>query len=81
MQNAQLEAFISRLTGLHKEKNQITEMITEVKHEAKSSGFDGDALSELVKRILMDEAKVEKAKHREEVARIYAEAIGQGSLF
>jgi uncharacterized protein (UPF0335 family) len=79
--NSQIQAFIDRLVGLHKERKQISEMITEVKSEAKNSGYDADAMSEIVKRVLMNEEKIEKAKQKEEIARIYAEAIGQMSLF
>lgn len=81
MENAHLQAFIDRLVGLHKERKELGEMIGEVKNEARSAGFDIDGLSEIVRRVLMTEDKVNKAKQREEIARVYAESIGQSSLF
>ena len=81
MSNESLDKYIERLTTLEKEKAQVTDLIKDLKAEAKSTGFDADAIQELVRRMLWDEAKVAKAKEKAEAAKLYAEKIGQLNLF
>jgi uncharacterized protein (UPF0335 family) len=79
--NQSLGSFIDRICNLEREKRQIGEIIAETKNESKSAGFDPGAITDVVRRILADESKREKAKAREDAARMYAESIGQASLF
>lgn len=81
MDNTNLNSFVERLVNLEREKKQLSEMISEVKTEAKNTGLDPDAVSLVVSRFMADESKVEKMKARMEAARLYAESIGQASLF
>ena len=79
--NTALQSYIDRLVNLCGERRLISESIGDLRREAASNGFDGDALTEIVKRVLMDEDRVARAKQRDEIARVYAETLGQGSLF
>jgi len=81
MSNISLDSYIDRMFSLEKEKKQATDMIKDLKSEAKSNGFDSEAISEVVKRRLMDEKKIAKLREKAETARMYAEKIGQLNLF
>jgi uncharacterized protein (UPF0335 family) len=81
MSNGTLESYIERLTTLEREKKQVADLVRDLKAEAKSTGFDPDALAEVVRRVLWDEDKVAKAKEKAEAAKLYAEKIGQLNLF
>lgn len=81
MANADLQSFIDRMASLYREKKQADEMLADLKKEIDSSGFDKAAVDDVVKRMMMDEAKLEKLKSREAERQRYAEEIGQGSLF
>ena len=81
MSNESLDKYIERLTTLEREKKQVADLVKDLKAEAKSTGFDPDALAEVVRRILWDEDKVAKAKEKAEAAKLYAEKIGQLNLF
>jgi uncharacterized protein (UPF0335 family) len=81
MSNGTLESYIERLTTLEREKKQVADLVRDLKAEAKSTGFDPDALAEVVRRILWDEEKIAKAKEKAESAKLYAERIGQLNLF
>ncbi len=69
------------MVKLKMEQRQLAEFLSDVKLEAKSNGFDVGALDEVVARIVAKEELLKKRKEREEIARVYAEAIGQMSLF
>lgn len=79
--NASIKSFVERICNLEREKKQLSEVISEAKTEAKSSGLDIAAITEVVRRIMADEDKVEKMKAKLDAARLYAENIGQGQLF
>lgn len=81
MDNTNLQGFVDRLVKLKREAKQITEVIAEVKAEAKGVGFDVDGIDEIVARIVAKDELLRKRKKRDEIARVYAEAIGQMSLF
>ena len=81
MANADLQSFIDRMASLYREKKQADEMLADLKKEIDGSGFDKSAVDDVVKRMMMDEAKLEKLKSREEQRRLYADTIGQGELF
>ena len=81
MDNKTLQSYIERLVKLKMEQRQLAEFLSDVKLEAKSNGFDVGALDEVVARIVAKEELLKKRKEREEIARVYAEAIGQMSLF
>jgi uncharacterized protein (UPF0335 family) len=81
MDNKTLQSYIDRLVKLKMEQRQLAEFLSDVKLEAKSNGFDVGALDEVVARIVAKEELLKKRKEREEIARVYAEAIGQMSLF
>ena len=81
MDNTNLQSYVDRLVKLKTEQRQLAEFTSEVKSEAKSNGFDVGALDEIVSRIVAKEELLKKRKEREEIARVYAEAIGQMSLF
>lgn len=81
MANADLQSFIDRMASLYREKKQCDEMLADLKKEIDSSGFDKSAVDDVVKRMMMDEAKLEKLKSREEQRRLYADTIGQSDLF
>lgn len=81
MDNSNLQGFIDRMVKLKREAKEITEVLAEVKAEAKSTGFDVGAIEEIVARIIAKEELLKKRKQRDEMARAYAEAIGQMSLF
>lgn len=79
--NTALQSYVDRLVGLNKEKKQITDMMKDLKTEAKSNGFDPAAMEELVKRILASEEALKKNKDKADLAKVYANAIGRLSLF
>ena len=81
MDNTNLQSYVDRLVKLKIEQRQLAEITADVKQEAKSNGYDVGALDELVSRIVAKEELLKKRKLREETARIYAEALGQLSLF
>ena len=81
MDNSNLQSYVDRLVKLTTEKKQISDFISDLKAEAKSNGFDPGALDEIVSRIVAKEELLQRRKQREEIARVYAEAIGQLSLF
>jgi|688.fasta_scaffold421119_4 uncharacterized protein (UPF0335 family) len=81
MDNKTLQSYIDRMVKLKMEQRQLAEFLSDVKLEAKSNGFDVGALDEVVARIVAKEELLKKRKEREEIARVYAEAIGQMSLF
>jgi len=81
MDNATLQSYVDRLVKLKTEQKQLAEFTADVKLEAKSNGFDVGALDEIVARIVAKEELLKKRKEREEIARVYAEAIGQLNLF
>ena len=64
MSNISLDSYIDRMFSLEKEKKQATDMIKDLKSEAKSNGFDSEAISEVVKRRLMDEKKIAKLREK-----------------
>ncbi len=76
-----LNTYIDRLATLEREKKQVSELVKDLKTEAKSEGFDPDALAEVVRRMLFDEDKVAKLKEKAELAKLYAEKLGQLTLF
>lgn len=81
MSNESLSSYIDRLMQLEIERKENSEMIKELKTEAKSSGFDPEALAEVVRRKMWDEKKKAKAKEKDTAARLYAKEIGQLHLF
>lgn len=81
MGNATIQAFVDRLIRLEEEKKTNAEMISDLKQEMKSNGFDADGITELVRRKMFDEAKLSKLRAKLEAAALYAEAIGQADLF
>ncbi len=81
MDNSNLQSYVDRLVKLTTEKKQISDFISDLKAEAKSNGFDPGALDEIVGRIVAKEELLQRRKQREEIARVYAEAIGQLNLF
>ena len=81
MSNESLSSYIDRLVTLEMEKKENAEMIKELKTEAKSSGFDTSALSDVVHRKLLDEKRKTKVKAKEKAARLYARELGQLDLF
>ena len=81
MDNANLQSYIDRLVKIKQEQRQLAEFLYDVKAEAKSNGYDTGALDEIVSRIIAKEELLKRRKEREEIAKVYAEAIGQMSLF
>lgn len=81
MSNGSLSSYVNRLMQLELERKENSEIIKELKTEAKSSGFDPDALAEVVRRKMWDEKKKTKAKEKDNAARLYAREIGQLHLF
>lgn len=78
---ANLQSYIDRLVKIKTEVRELNDIGAEIKAEAKSVGFDPGAIDEIVARIVAKEELLKKRKQREEIARVYAEAIGQLSLF
>ena len=81
MGNANLRSYIDRLVKIKQEQRQTAEFLSDVKAEAKSNGYDTGALDEIVSRIIAKEELLKRRKEREEIAKVYAEAIGQLNLF
>ena len=81
MDNANLQSYIDRLVKIKQEQRQLAEFLSDVKAEAKSNGYDTGALDEIVSRIIAKEELLKRRKEREEIAKVYAEALGQMSLF
>lgn len=81
MSNSEITSYIDRLYSLENEKQQAAEMIKELKAEAKSNGFDAEAIAEVVKRMMMKEERLKKLRAKEDAARLYAESKGQLRLF
>ena len=81
MDNANLQSYIDRLVKIKQEQRQLAELLSDVKAEAKSNGYDTGALDEIVSRIIAKEELLKRRKEREEIAKVYAEAIGQLTLF
>ena len=81
MDNANLQSYIDRLVKIKQEQRQLAEFLSDVKAEAKSNGYDTGALDEIVSRIIAKEELLKRRKEREEIAKVYAEAIGQLTLF
>lgn len=79
--NTNLQGFVDRLVRLKREAKELSEVQAEVKSEIKSVGFDVSAVEEIVNRIVAKDELLRKRKQRDEMARVYAEAIGQLSLF
>ena len=67
--------------SIKQEQRQLAEFLSDVKAEAKSNGYDTGALDEIVSRIIAKEELLKRRKEREEIAKVYAEALGQMSLF
>ena len=81
MDNANLQSYIDRLVKIKQEQRQLAEFLSDVKAEAKSNGYDTGALDEIVSRIIAKEELLKRRKEREEIAKVYAEALGQLTLF
>ena len=81
MDNANLQSYIDRLVKIKQEQRQLAEFLSDVKAEAKSNGYDTGALDEIVSRIIAKEELLKRRKERDEIAKVYAEAIGQLTLF
>ena len=81
MDNANLQSYIDRLVKIKQEQRQLAEFLSDVKAEAKSNGYDTGALDEIISRIIAKEELLKRRKEREEIAKVYAEALGQMSLF
>lgn len=81
MDNTNLHGFVDRLVKLKNEARELREVSAELKGEAKSAGYDVDAIEEIANRIVAKDELLKKRKQRDEMARVYAEAIGQMSLF
>lgn len=81
MSNTELPALIERALDLHRQKDRIDEDLSELKQEVASTGYDKAAFDAVVKRLRLDDDKLKKAKAKEEAMRLYAESIGQQSLF
>ena len=81
MSNESLNGYIDRLVSLEREKKTVTGLVKDLKQEDKSAGYDPEAITEVCNRILWDEKKKEKARAKAEMARLYAEKIGQLALF
>ena len=64
MSNESLSSYIDRLMQLELERKENSEMIKDLKTEAKGSGFDAEALAEVVRRKMWDEKKKAKAKEK-----------------
>lgn len=79
--NTALQSYIDRLVSLHKEKAQTMEIMKDLKSEAKSNGYDPSAMEELVKRILASEETLKKRREKEDLARVYANALDKIDLF
>lgn len=79
--NTALQSYVDRLVSLNKEKKQVGELMKELKSEAKANGFDPAAMDEFVRRILANEETLKKNKDKVELAKVYAKALGQLSLF
>ena len=81
MSNDALQGYVDRLVKLSKEKKELAEFTSDVKAEAKSNGFDVAAIDEIVSRIVAKDELLKRRKERDDLARVYAEALGQLSLF
>jgi len=79
--SANLQSYVDRLAKLKLEQKQLSEFMSDLKAEAKSNGFDPGAIDEIASRIVAKEELLKRRKEREELARVYAESIGQMSLF
>jgi uncharacterized protein (UPF0335 family) len=81
MSNEILKSYVDRLVQLAKEKKELAELNADVKAEAKSKGYDVAALDKIVSRIMAKEDSRKRQKACDEIALVYAEALGQLSLF
>ena len=81
MSNTELSSYVERAMNLHREKQQIDEMLSELLQEVANTGLEKAAFVAVVKRLQLDEDKLRKAKAKEEAMRLYAENLGQSDLF
>jgi|LakMenEpi03Aug12_release.lakeMendotaPanAssembly.Ray.scaffolds.fasta_scaffold5575536_1 uncharacterized protein (UPF0335 family) len=76
-----LDSYIKRFTNLENERRQHAEIFKDLKLEAKNSGYDAEAIIEVVRRMMADSKRRAITKEKAEMARLYAEKIGQKDLF
>ena len=70
-----LTRYVDRIETLEREKKDISEAISEVFEEAKSTGFDVKALRQVIKMRKMDQEELEKA---EAMVDLYMSVLNSG---
>lgn len=68
-----LKSFIQRIEKLEEDKASVSEDIRDVYAEAKSTGFDGKIIRQIVRLRKME---IEKRREQEELLDLYKSAIG-----
>lgn len=80
-ENTALKSYVDRLISLHKEKKQVQEIMKDLKSEAKSSGIDVKAMDKLVSLTLAKEEVRKQQRDTEDLAKVYAKALGLLNLW
>jgi uncharacterized protein (UPF0335 family) len=74
--DAALKSIIDRIEATEKQIDEYTQDRKDIYAEAKSNGYDVDALKDLVKERKQDSAKRDKAKRRQESLELYKMRLG-----
>ena len=71
-----LRAYVDRLVRVHEERNALGKDLADILQEAASSGFVKEAVKHCVKLSLADADKRLKMRESEDIAEVYASALG-----
>ncbi len=72
---SRLQSFVDRLMSLETSRRDRVDDIKELMAECKSDGFDPQAIKDIVKDKLADDAKKRKARERGEMLEAYCAAL------
>ena len=78
---SKLTAIQDRILEAKRQERDAKEQVDDLYKEAGADGFDTSALRKVIDEILKDDEKRAKEAKKRELVRLYAEALGQGSLF
>jgi uncharacterized protein (UPF0335 family) len=73
--NAQLKSLVERIENLNSQIQDLQDDRKEIFAEAKSSGFDGPALRQLIRERKEDKENFEKRENREQLLEVYRNAL------
>jgi uncharacterized protein (UPF0335 family) len=70
-----------RILDAKRRERDAREEVDDLYKEVSSDGYDAPALRKVIDEILKDDEKRAKEAKKRELVKLYAEALGQGSLF